>query len=45
MVVFVDTDVAFGRALELHARRGGDDLIDIEAAGLFGGQFPKVGPR
>ena len=37
MVVFMDPDVTFRRALEFHARRSRRDLVDVEAAGLLSG--------
>ena len=41
MMVFVDADVAFRRALELDARRSRRDLVDVEAAGLLDRQLPQ----
>src|ERR1700751_382861 len=41
MMVIVDANVAFRRALELNAWRGGCDLVDVEAACLFRGKLPQ----
>src|SRR6478752_1723565 len=35
VVVGIQLHVAFGRGLQLDAGRGGDDLVDVEALGLF----------
>ena len=40
VMVFVDAHVSLGRALELDAGRGGSNLVDVEAAGLFCSQLP-----
>src|SRR6202012_308947 len=41
VMVFVDTHIPFGRILEFNTGRSRRDLVDVEAAGLLGGQFPQ----
>ncbi len=40
-MIFVDPHIAFGGALEFHARRSRRDLVDVEAASLFHRRFPQ----
>src|SRR5215470_13521158 len=40
MMILVDADVAFRRALELDAGRGSRDLVDVEAARLLDRELP-----
>src|SRR3981189_1856380 len=41
VMVFVDANVAFGRALEFHTGRSRGDLVHVEAARLLDRQFPQ----
>ena len=45
VMVFVDADVAFRRALELDARRSRRDLVDVEAARLLDRQLSTATDR
>src|SRR5436309_4848719 len=45
MMVLMDADVAFGRALELDAGRSRRHLVDVEAAGFLDSELPKQRPE